>query len=66
METKCDLCQRDVRELRGVTIQNLIIDGRTLSGWAYMCVPCHKKHGLGLGIGNGQMYEVINGSKLAG
>lgn len=31
------------------------IDGATKIGpWAYMCVPCHEVHGVGLGLGLGQ------------
>ena len=30
-------------------------DGKTKLGpWGYMCEPCFKKHGIGLGLGKGQ------------
>lgn len=34
------------------------VDGKTRMGpWAEMCLPCHKKNGVGLGTGKGQQYE---------
>lgn len=31
------------------------VDGATTQGpWAYMCIPCHEVHGIGLGLGKGQ------------
>lgn len=30
-------------------------DGKTILGtWAYMCSPCFKKYGIGMGTGKGQ------------
>lgn len=41
---RCDLCDAKMAE----------IDGKTQSGpWAYMCPDCHRKRGVGLGIGRG-------------
>jgi len=38
-------------------IKDVFIDGATRNGqWAYMCLECHKIHGVGLGIGRGQKY----------
>ena len=48
--SNCDLC--------GKPIDKHMVDGGTRSGqWGLMCVPCHNKHGLGLGTGHGQMYD---------
>ena len=41
----CDLCRA----------RPAAIDGQTRHGsWAYMCIPCHEVHGVGLGLGRGQ------------
>lgn len=35
-----------------------IADGKTREGsWAYMCMPCFAEHGLGLGLGVGQLFR---------
>jgi hypothetical protein len=56
--SKCDLC--------GVTIRAAFVDGTTYQGasrgmvggrWACMCLKCHNRHGVGLGLGVGQQYE---------
>lgn len=40
------------------------IDGATRQGpWAYMCVPCHETHGVGLGLGKGQRLLIEEGAK---
>jgi hypothetical protein len=45
----CDICK-----LKGIKFP-AAIDGRTVDGrWAYMCVPHHEAHGVGLGMGKGQ------------
>jgi hypothetical protein len=47
---ECDFCKN--------AIKKQFIDGATIQGtWAIMCVPCHKRYGLGLGIGKGQLYR---------
>lgn len=47
---KCDLCQKE--DLTH------FVDGKTQYGpWAMMCLTCHKRRGLGLGTGQGQLYE---------
>jgi hypothetical protein len=47
--TNCDICQAVITET--------FVDGKTTSGpWGNLCVPCHKKHGIGLGTGKGQLY----------
>lgn len=45
MESKvCDICGAKAT-----------IDGKTKFGpWAYMCTECHKRDGVGFGIGKGQ------------
>lgn len=36
-----------------------VIDGRTTQGvWAWMCEVCHKVHGIGIGAGKGQKYQI--------
>lgn len=46
----CDICVGP--------IVTKFIDGRTKGGpWGNMCPACHKVHGVGLGIGKGQLYE---------
>lgn len=56
--TECDLCRKRIRNafVDGMTYQGAI---RGLPGgrWAIMCLPCHGKHGVGLGTGVGQQYE---------
>lgn len=58
----CDICNKDVT--------SKYIDGRTTSGqWGNMCLQCHKVHGVGLGIGKGQLIEggvVTKGGRLTG
>lgn len=46
----CDLCARALT--RGW------VDGKTIRGpWANMCHGCHKRYGVGLGLGRGQQYD---------
>jgi len=46
----CDLCK--------VPIDRYFVDGVVRGqGWATMCQSCHEKHGVGLGIGRGQLYQ---------
>lgn len=41
----CDICKS----------RPAAVDGKTRMGpWAYMCIPCHEVHGVGLGLGRGQ------------
>jgi len=48
---KCDIC--------GNKLKGTFIDGRTVLGpWAIMCRSCHPEHGVGLGLGRGQVYLV--------
>ena len=47
---KCDLCAD--------TITDVFIDGKTVYGpWGILCPKCHKKFGMGLGLGRGQKYS---------
>ena len=42
----------------GITIQNVVIDGRTKLGpWAMMTPETFKNFGVGLGLGFGQKYK---------
>jgi hypothetical protein len=48
---ECDLCKAPITQL--------IVDGRTQMGaWSWMCIPCHRRKGVGLGTGKGQMYSL--------
>ena len=53
---KCDQCSKEIKEV--------FIDGRIgpdpFSQWAFLCEACHKRKGVGLGIGFGQKYLKIN------
>lgn len=41
---------------------SVMYDGRTVQGpWANMCETCFKRFGVGLGIGRGQRYVLVNG-----
>lgn len=71
----CQLCDCDVTNPDANIApanMNQIVDGKTSprsagrGSWAYMCVPCHKANGVGLGIGLGQRFDVRTGSKLEG
>lgn len=56
---RCNLCKE--------ICSNYYIDGKTKIGpWAYMCLSCFKKYGVGLGIGKGQKYDTITGKKVEG
>lgn len=47
----CDICGDDCGEY--------LVDGRTLFGpWAVMCESCAAEHGVGLGLGKGQLYQL--------
>ena len=56
---KCEICS--------VPLKGTFIDGRVkITGlWAVMCAPCHVIHGIGLGTGKGQLYNIL-GEKLKG
>jgi hypothetical protein len=42
------------------------VDGKTQMGpWGIMCRPCHRSHGVGLGLGRGQLYDK-NSVKVGG
>jgi hypothetical protein len=42
----------------GTTPLKRYVDGATIYGpWANMCESCHKRMGMGLGTGRGQLYE---------
>ena len=46
----CDLCHQQ--------IVDPYVDGKMNAGpWATMCRPCHKQHGVGLGLGRGQVFN---------
>lgn len=49
-------------------IGNYFIDGKIKSStkWGILCEDCHKKYGIGLGMGKGQKYDLRTGEKVAG
>jgi hypothetical protein len=58
----CDICKSD-------SVKEVFIDGATYQGpWAILCLKCFAMHGVGLGTGKGQKYELSNGEyvKIAG
>lgn len=47
---KCNLCQ--------TKIEDHFVDGKIKNGpWAIMCAFCALAHGVGLGVGKGQLYK---------
>ena len=42
---QCDICSQRPAAIDGAT---------TIGPWAYMCVPCFERNGIGLGLGKGQ------------
>lgn len=50
-EPKCDVCQ--------AVPADRFVDGKTIHGpWAMLCLKCHKRMGVGVGQGRGQLYEL--------
>lgn len=50
----CDVCFEPITDS--------FIDGKTIHGpWGNMCPRCHKKIGVGLGTGRGQLYQLQDG-----
>lgn len=58
--SKCQLCER--------YLKNAFIDGKLVFGtsWAIMCTGCHSFHGVGLGAGRGQKYDLKTLEKIEG
>ena len=57
--THCQVC--------GMILENHFIDGRTFVGyWTIMCLECHSKDGVGLGLGKGQKYEIKTLKRVEG
>ena len=56
---KCDIC--------GKPLAQQFVDGKTRMGpWGIMCAVCHHKHGVGLGTGKGQRYDLTTLEKVEG
>ena len=56
---KCDICRRK--------FGTVFYDARTRSGaWGCLCFHCFQRHGVGLGTGCGQKYDVKTLEKLEG
>jgi hypothetical protein len=51
---RCDLCNRVLSER--------FIDANLGYAWGNVCTSCHDAHGMGLGVGLGQAYVLVNGS----
>lgn len=50
----CDLCHAHLGEQ--------LVEGKTLEGYrAVMCLFCSRTRGVGVGFGNGTLYERIEG-----
>ena len=46
----CDTCDKP--------ITSTFVDGATIMGpWGNMCLGCHRKFGVGLGTGKGQLFR---------
>jgi hypothetical protein len=46
----CEYCKRP--------IGNTMVDGRLRTGpWAVLDLRCHREHGVGVGVGKGQVYK---------
>ncbi len=57
--TVCDICQKK--------FEGAFIDAATVSGrWGLLCTSCHKQHGVGLGTGRGQKYNLATLIKVEG
>lgn len=53
----CDICKTLFGGGHHDKDHEIFVDGRMRDGrWAIMCLTCHIKVGVGLGIGKGQMY----------
>ena len=52
---KCDLCGYVFLKHVGTVLYDARVRGGT--AWSCLCPTCFDKHGVGLGIGRGQMYE---------
>lgn len=49
----CDVCQ--------TKFETIAYDAKTQKGpWAWMCTTCYRDQGIGLGLGLGQAYKVID------
>jgi len=57
--TVCDLCSKPITDF--------FVDGAVGFGgpWACMCPECHEVHGVGFGIGYGQMYWRVGDEWIA-
>jgi len=50
----CDFCKTNLTKQE---FPPAYVDGKThLGPWANMCIKCWNLHGVGLGIGKGQIY----------
>lgn len=47
----CDVCRS--------RLDRDFVDGQLRMGvWGNVCLPCHGKYGVGLGVGRGQQYRI--------
>jgi len=55
----CEICEQ--------SFEGVFIDGKTFGGpWALMCHRCHITNGGELGLGKGQMYDLLTLEKIEG
>ena len=56
---RCDLCNKPLKQQ--------FVDGRTWAGqWGLLCIGCHHREGVGLGLGKGQRYDLQTLEKIEG
>ncbi|MFZ2655596.1 MAG: hypothetical protein WAX69_11760 [Victivallales bacterium] len=62
MDYEVDNRLKDGRDDFGSKIKNIIIEGKTIKGnWALMTENSYIKHGVGIGLGVGKMYQRQDG-----
>lgn len=55
--TACELTGRVSATHDDIAKDGEFVDGKTKMGpWACMCIRCHDRYGVGLGMGKGQRY----------
>ena len=52
---QCQVCDKQIVELFVLGLE------RDSHCWCNLCVDCHKRDGIGLGLGRGEVYQLIDG-----
>lgn len=61
---KCDICEESLNWIQN---KQWFVDGKLKQGpWALMCPRCFEMHGVGLGTGKGQKYDLKTKEKIEG